>query len=76
MAVEGWIADLQASGLGPSGVRQARQVLNAMLFLDADEVERLADTIQQPHGTLAYGGLPWGEAAALRRKRGLELGGR
>ena len=101
MAVEEWIADLQASGLGPSGVRQARQVLNAMLtlavdagylptnpvdgtsaprlsepemlFLDADEVDRLADTIQQPYGTLvyllAYGGLRWGEAAALRRKR-------
>ena len=29
MATEEWIADLQASGLGPSGVRQARQVLNA-----------------------------------------------
>jgi integrase len=101
MAAEEWIAYLQASGLGPSGVRQARQVLNAMLtlavdagylptnpvdgtstprlsepemlFLDADEVERLADTIPQPYGTLvyllAYGGLRWGEAAALRRKR-------
>jgi integrase len=101
MAAEEWIANLQASGLGPSGVRQARQVLNAMLtlavdagylpmnpvdgtstprlsepemlFLDADEVERLADTIRQPYGTLvyllAYGGLRWGEAAALRRGR-------
>ena len=82
MAAEEWIANLQASGLGPSGVRQARQVLNAMLtlavdagylptnpvdgtsaprlsepemlFLDADEVDRLADTIQQPYGTLVY----------------------
>jgi integrase len=101
MAVEEWIADLQASGLGPSGVRQARQVLGAMLtlavgagylttnpvdgtaapripepemlFLDADQVDSLADTIRQPYGTLvyvlAYGGLRWGEAAALRRRR-------
>lgn len=99
MAVEEWVADLQASGLGPSGIRQARQVLNSMLtlavdagylaanpvesvrtprqpepqmlFLDADQVERLAKTIQEPYGTLiyllAYGGLRWGEAAALRR---------
>jgi integrase len=98
MAVEEWVADLQASGLGPSGIRQARQVLNSMLtlavdagylpsnpvegvrtprqpepqmlFLDADEVERLADAIQEPYGTLvyllAYGGLRWGEAVALR----------
>jgi len=101
MAVEEWLADLQASGLGPSGVRQARQALNAMLtlavdagylnanpvdgtstprlpnaemlFLDADQIDRLAGTIQEPYGTLvyvlAYGGLRWGEAAALRRKR-------
>lgn len=101
LAVEEWLADLQAVGLGPSGVRQARQVLGAMLtlavdagylttnpvdgtsiprqpepdmlFLDADQVDVLADTIQQPYGTLvyvlAYGGLRWGEAAALRRKR-------
>jgi integrase len=101
MAVEEWLADLQASGLGPSGVRQARQALNAMLtlavdagylnsnpvngtstprvpnaemlFLDADQVDRLANTIQEPYGTLvhvlAYGGLRWGEATALRRKR-------
>ena len=101
MTVEEWVADLQASGLGPSGIRQARLVLNGMLtlavdagylpsnpveavrtprqpepqmlFLDADEVERLADAIQKPYGTLvyllAYGGLRWGEAAALRRGR-------
>ena len=36
MAVEEWIADLQASGLGPSGIRQARQVLNSMLTLAVD----------------------------------------
>lgn len=101
MAVEEWIADLQASGLGPSGIRQARQVLNSlltlavdtghltanpvdrvrtprqpqpqMLFLDADQVDQLAATIRQPYGTLvyllAYGGLRWGEAAALRTGR-------
>jgi len=101
MAVEEWMADMAASGLGPSGVRQARQVVNSMLtlavdagylatnpvdrvrtprqpepsmlFLDADEVERLAMAIREPYGTLvyllAYGGLRWGEAAALRRGR-------
>ncbi len=101
MAVEEWVADLQGSGLGPSGLRQARQVLNSMMklaveagylvvnpvtgarvarqpepemfFLSADEVERLAATIREPYSTLvyllAYGGLRWGEAAALRRKR-------
>jgi site-specific recombinase XerC len=97
MAVEEWVADLHASGLGPSGIRQARQVLNSMLtlavdagylptnpvdgvrtprqpepqmlFLNADQVERLATSIHEPYGTLvrllAYGGLRWGEAAAL-----------
>ena len=101
MAVEEWVADLQASGLGPSAVRQARQVLNSMmnlaveagylhvnpvtgvtaprqndremLFLSAEEVEQLAVAIQPPYATLvyllAYGGLRWGEAVALRRKR-------
>ena len=76
MAVEEWIADLRATGLGPSGIRQARQVLNSMLtlavdagylasnpveavrtprqpepemlFLDAEQVERLANTIRSP----------------------------
>jgi len=101
MAVEEWVADLQAFGLGPSAVRQARQVLNSMmklaveagyllvnpvtgvaaprqddremLFLSAEEVERLAAAIRPPYATLvyllAYGGLRWGEAVALRRKR-------
>lgn len=101
MAVEEWVADLQGRELGPSGVRQARQVLNSMmqlavetgylvvnpvtgvrtarqpepemLFLTAEEVERLAAAIRGPYSTLvyllAYGGLRWGEAAALRRKR-------
>ncbi|MGI8514623.1 MAG: tyrosine-type recombinase/integrase [Acidimicrobiia bacterium] len=101
MAVEEWVADLQGRSLGPSAVRQARQVLNSMmqlavetdylvvnpvtgvrtarqpepemLFLSAEEVERLAAAIPEPYSTLvyllAYGGLRWGEAAALRRKR-------
>lgn len=101
MSVEEWVADLQASGLGSSAVRQARQVLYSMmklaveagylltntvagvktarrpdpemLFLSAEEVERLADAIRAPYGVLvhllAYGGLRWGEATALRRKR-------
>jgi integrase len=42
-------------------------------FLTAHEVERLAAVIQQPYGALvhllAYGGLRFGEAAALRRGR-------
>ncbi|MDF1556369.1 MAG: hypothetical protein P1P84_25105 [Deferrisomatales bacterium] len=33
MAIEECVADLQASGLGHSGVRHARQVLNSMLQL-------------------------------------------
>jgi integrase len=101
MAVEEWIAELQATGLGASGVRQARQLLNSMLrlavdagymssnpvegvrvprqpdgemlFLDAAEVEWLASAIREPYETLvyvlAYGGLRWGEAAALKRGR-------
>lgn len=44
-----------------------------MLFLTADEVESLASVIREPYSTLvhllAYGGLRWGEAAGLRRKR-------
>jgi integrase len=101
MSVEEWVAGLQASGLGPSAIRQAVQVLNNMmklaveagylvanpvtgvkvprqpipetLFLSAEEVERLASAIRDPYATLvyllAYGGLRWGEAVAVRRKR-------
>ncbi len=53
------------------GVRTPRQPEPSMLFLDADQVDRLAMSIREPYGTLvyllAYGGLRWGEAAALRR---------
>jgi integrase len=101
LGVEEWAADLQATGLSASRVRQARQVLNSMMklavetgylivnpvegvsvprqpegetrFLTVAEVERLAEAIRPPYDvlvyTLAYGGLRWGEAAALRRER-------
>jgi integrase len=56
-----------------SAVKIARQSEPEMLFLDAEEVEHLASAIREPYATLvyllAYGGLRWGEAAALRRKR-------
>jgi len=56
-----------------TGVKAPRQPHREMLFLSADQVERLAATIEQPYGPLvyllAYSGLRWGEAAALRRKR-------
>jgi integrase len=56
-----------------TGVKVARQPDREMLFLSAGEVERLVTTIRRPYGTLvyllAYGGLRWGEAAAIRRKR-------
>lgn len=99
--VEEWVAELRSKGLGQSGVRQARQILNSMmnlavetgylatnpvagvriarerqpemLFLTAEEVERLATAIRPEYSTLvyvfAYGGLRWGELAALRRRR-------
>lgn len=42
-------------------------------FLSPDEVNRLAESIAQPYSTLvftlAYGGIRFGEAAALRRSR-------
>jgi integrase len=49
-----------------TGVRTARQPEPEMLFLTAEEVERLAAAIREPYSTLvyllAYGGLRWGEA--------------
>ena len=95
MAAEEWIANLQASGLGPSGVRQGRQVLNAMLtlavdagylpakpvdgtstprssetemlFLDADEVERLAERCHgcasERSGLMSYSANPCEKAS-------------
>lgn len=55
------------------GVKLPRMTQREMLFLSADQVKRLADEIARPYGvlvlTLAYGGMRWGEAAALRRSR-------
>jgi integrase len=101
LAVRTWIADLDASGLSASRIRQARQVLSSALaaavesgfisanpalgvkvprarpkeklFLTAEQVELLADAIDEHYAALvyllAYGGLRWGEAIAVRRRR-------
>ncbi|MGH8935600.1 MAG: tyrosine-type recombinase/integrase [Acidimicrobiia bacterium] len=101
LAVAEWVAGLSKKGLSASRIRQARQVLGAMLkaaaasryiahnptegvkvprerpremvFLTAEQVEELADAMEDPYDTLvyvlAYGGLRWGEAVALRRRR-------
>lgn len=101
LAVRTWIADLEASGLSASRIRQARQVLSSALaaaaesgfiaanpalgvkvprarpkeklFLTAEQVELLADAIDEHYAALvyllAYGGLRWGEAIAIRRRR-------
>ena len=54
-------------------VRIPRGVRLEMSCLTADEVERLADAVPARYRTLihvlAYGGLRWGEATALRRYR-------
>lgn len=55
------------------GVKLPRAVVREMLFLNADEVKRITDAVPDQYRALiqvlAYGGLGWGEAAALRRKR-------
>lgn len=55
------------------GVKLPRVQMREMLFIDASQVSRLAETMGAPYDTLvhvlAYGGLRWGEAAALRRRR-------
>jgi integrase len=55
------------------GVKLPKVVRREAQFLDHDEVIRLAEAIKAPFGTLvlvlAYGGLRWGEAAALRLGR-------
>ena len=100
-AILEWIATMDDEGLSPDRIRQARQVLSAMLreavhsrylamnpaeripvppsrpveprFLSAVEVERLAEAIADPYGVwvhvMAYGGLRFSEAVALRRSR-------
>jgi integrase len=58
------------------GVSLPRMQPREARYLTADEVWRIAESIREPCGTLvfvlAYGGLRWGEAAALRRE-GCEL---
>jgi integrase len=95
------VAALSARGLSPSRIRQAYNLLGAMLalavtdgriattpcvgvklprlpapklrYLSAEQVAGLAAAMRPPYGllveVLAYGGLRFGEAAALRRGR-------
>ena len=55
------------------GVKLPRAVRTEMACLTAEEVERLGDAVPIPYRplihVLAYGGLRWGEAVALRRRR-------
>lgn len=55
------------------GVKLPRPVVREMAFLSADEVKLIAGVVPDQYKALvyvlAYGGLRWGEAAALRRKR-------
>lgn len=55
------------------GVKLPRMQVREMRFLTSEHVEALAAAIRKPYGglvyTLAYGGLRWGEAVALRRGR-------
>ncbi len=54
------------------GIRLPRATGREMRFLDADQVRRLAEASGEYEPlvyVLAYGGLRWGEAAALRRGR-------
>ena len=63
-----------------AGVKLPRAVPAEMSCLTADEVERLAGAVPSAYRplvhVLAYGGLRWGEAAALRRHRCDLEGGR
>jgi integrase len=55
------------------GVKLPRGMKREMHYLDAEDVRRLAEAVGPKHETLvlllAYGGLRWGEAVALRRGR-------
>ena len=64
MAVEEWVADLQAFGLGPSAVRQARQVLNSMMKLAVEA------------GYLLVNPVTGGDDAPPKRSRNAVLVGR
>ena len=56
-----------------NGVKLPRAVRSEMACLTAGEVERLSDVLPTAYRplihVLAYGGLRWGEATALRRRR-------
>ncbi len=101
LRIREWVAQMSAAGLSRDSVRQAKQVLSAILtlaveanyivrnpcqgirlgkgakqekcFLTDAQVVALARVIAPPYSTLvyflAYSGLRWGEAAALRRRR-------
>lgn len=69
-------AAVESSYLGRNpcaSVKPPRLPRHEMQYLTADEVGRLVDAIAEPYGVLvqvlAFGGLRWGEVAALRRKR-------
>jgi integrase len=68
-AVECGLVDRDPS----TGVKLPRVTRRETLFLDSQQVERLADSMPGEYHALvqilSYGGLRWGEAAALRRKR-------
>jgi integrase len=55
------------------GVRLPKPATREMHFLSAEQVAALAEAVPEPFDALvnllAYGGLRWGEAAALRRAR-------
>lgn len=55
------------------GVKLPRMQVPEMRFVTAEQVEALVSAIREPYGvlvnTLAYAGLRWGEAVALRRGR-------
>jgi integrase len=62
------------------GVKLPRDPRSETACLTAEEVERLAAAVPTPYQSLihvlAYGGLRWGEATALRRRRCDLIGGR
>ena len=55
------------------GVSLPRISRKEQRFLTSDQLDDLAQAIEEPYGTLVYllgyGGLRWGEATALRRRR-------
>jgi integrase len=72
-ALRAAVADDYIAKNPATGIKLPRQRGREMLFLGAGEVTRLAEAAGPRWGTLiyvlAYGGIRWGEAAALRRSR-------